>query len=97
MFFVNAIFYHMFSIICPVSPVHGDSLFLKIQTTMPCLTYIPYCVVNHFEGWLFVVVVHSAVAMQNGDPLLLSLLTVAPVHAVVWPVVPEAGEGEETL
>ena len=97
MFFVNAIFYQMFSIIHPVSPVHGDLLFLKIQTTTPRLTYIPYCIVNHFEGRLFVVVVHAAVAMQNGDPLLFSLLTVAPVHAVVWPVVPQAGEGEETL
>lgn len=56
-----------------------------------------YGIVNHFEGWLLVVVVHLAVAMQDGHALLLGPFTVAPVLAVIRPVVPLAGKCEETF
>lgn len=61
------------------------------------VTYIMYCIVDHFERWLLVVVVHAAVAMENGHALLLCPLTVAAVHAVIRPVVPLAWKDEETL
>lgn len=66
------------------NPLHND-------------TYIAYGVVDHFEGWLLVVVVHAAVAVQDGHALVLGPFTVAAVHAVVRPVVPLAREDEETL
>lgn len=54
-------------------------------------------VVDDFEGWLLVVVIHSTVAVQDGHTLLFSGFTVAPVHAVVGSVVPLTGKDEQTL
>lgn len=59
--------------------------------------YLTYGIVDHFEGRLFVVVIHAAVAVEDGHTVLLCPLTVAAVHAVIGPVVPLAGEDEETL
>lgn len=55
------------------------------------------CIIDHFEGWLLVVMIHSAVSVKDGHALLLGPFTVAPVHAVVRPVVPMAVEDEQTL
>ena len=41
--------------------------------------------------------IHATVAMEDGHALLFSPFTVTPVHTVIWPVVPLAGEDEETL
>lgn len=59
--------------------------------------YLVYGIVDHFEGRLFVVVIHATVAMEDGHAVLLCPPTVAPVHTVIGPVVPLAGEDEETL
>lgn len=56
-----------------------------------------YGIVDHFEGRLLVVVVHATVAVQDGHAFVLGPFTVAPVHAVVRPVVPLARKDEETL
>lgn len=59
--------------------------------------YLAYGIVDHLERRLFVVVIHAAVAVEDGHAVLLRPPTVAPVHAVIRPVVPLAGEDEETL
>lgn len=59
--------------------------------------YLVYGIVDHFEGRLFVVVIHATVAVEDGHAVLLRPPTVAPVHTVIGPVVPLAGEDEETL
>lgn len=61
------------------------------------LTHITYCIIDHFKGRLLVIVIHSTVAVQDGHALLLSPFTVTPIHTVIRPVVPLAGEDVETL
>lgn len=56
-----------------------------------------YCIIDYFERWLLVIMIHSTVAMEDGHALLFGLFTITPVHAVIWPVVPLAGKDEETL
>lgn len=60
-------------------------------------TYITYCIIDYFECRLLVVVIHSAVAMENRHALLFGPFAITAVHTVIWPVVPLAGEDEETL
>lgn len=60
-------------------------------------THITYCIIDYFERWLLVIVIHSSVAMEDGHALLFSFFTITPVHAVIWSVVPLAGKDEETL
>lgn len=60
-------------------------------------THVTYGVVDHLKGRLLVVVVHAAVAVEDGHAVLLGAAAVAPVHAVIGPVVPLAREDEETL
>lgn len=60
-------------------------------------THVTYGVVDHFKGGLLVVVVHAAVAVEDGHAVLLGAAAVAPVHAVIGSVVPLAREDEETL
>lgn len=62
-----------------------------------CDTYITYCIVDYFECRLLVVMIHSAVAMEDGHALLFGPFTVTAVHTVIRPVVPLAGKDEETL
>lgn len=54
-------------------------------------------IIDYFECRLFVVMIHPAVAVENGHAFVFGPLTVAAVHAVVWPVVPLARKDEETL
>lgn len=65
--------------------------------TAAAAAYLMYGIVDHFERRLFVVVIHAAVAVEDGHAVLLRPPTVAPVHAVIGPVVPLAGKDEETL
>lgn len=58
---------------------------------------ITYCIIDYFERWLLVIMIHSTVAVKNRHTLLFSSFTVTPVHTVIWPVVPLAGKDEETL
>lgn len=48
--------------------------------------------VDSSKRWLLVIVVNSPVSMENEDTFLFSLLTVAAINAVVWTVVPLAGD-----
>ena len=41
--------------------------------------------------------IHSTIAVQDGNTLLFGPFTITPVHAVIRPVVPLAGKDEETL
>lgn len=56
-----------------------------------------YCIIDHFEGGLLVIVIYSTVSMEDGHALLFGPFAVAPVHTVIGPVVPLAGKDEETL
>lgn len=56
-----------------------------------------YCIIDDFEGRLLVVMIYPTVPMEDGHPFLFSPFTVTPIHAVIGPVVPLAGKGEETL
>lgn len=47
--------------------------------------------------WLLVIMVHSPVSMENEDTFLLSLMTVAAIHAVVWAIVPLTGKHIQAL
>ena len=56
------------------------------------LLYLLDGLVDSSKCWLFVIVVNSPVTMENENTFLFSLLTVAAIDAVVWTVVPLAGE-----
>lgn len=49
------------------------------------------------KSWLFVIMENSPVPMENEDALVLSFSAVAAVDAVVWTVVPLAGEHMEAF
>lgn len=58
---------------------------------------VPNGFIERSEGWLLVVMVHAPVPVKDRHALPLSLLAVAPIHAVIGTVVPLAGEHIETL
>lgn len=53
--------------------------------------------VDGSKSWLLVIVENSSVTMENEDTGLLRLFTVAAIDAVVWTVVPLAGEHIQAL
>lgn len=58
---------------------------------------IMYCIIDYFERWLLVIMIYSTVAMEDGHALIFSPFAVTPVHAVIWSVVPLAGEDVKTF
>lgn len=56
-----------------------------------------YCIIHCFERWLLVVMIHSTVPVENGHTLLFCPFAVAPIHAVIRPIVPLAGKCVEAL
>lgn len=69
----------------------------RCSSITPSSTHVMYCIVDHFEGGLLVVMINPSVAMENGHTLLLGPFTVTAVHTVIRPVIPLAGEDEQTL
>ena len=53
--------------------------------------------IDRSKSWLFVVVENSPVPVENEDTFMLSFFAVAAIDAVVWTVVPLAGEHMEAF
>lgn len=53
--------------------------------------------IDRSKSWLFVIVENSPVPMENEDAFVLRFSAVAAIDAVVWTVVPLAGEHMEAF
>lgn len=48
--------------------------------------------IDSSKSWLLVIMENAPVTVENEDTFVFSLLTVAAINAVIWTVVPLAGE-----
>lgn len=53
--------------------------------------------IDRSKSWLFVIMENSPVPMENEDAFVLCFSAVAAIDAVVWTVVPLAGEHMEAF
>lgn len=59
--------------------------------------YLVKCFIDRSKSWLFVIMENSPVPMENEYAFVLSFSAVAAIDAVVWTVVPLAGEHMEAF